>query len=64
MKRYNSIFQFFIGAVLIAGSLVAAPYSPAMEEFLVSLGTDINNTVPEPEIVQNTMELIGETQVQ
>jgi hypothetical protein len=56
MKRYNSIFQFLIGAVFIVGSLVAVPCAMAMEEFLVSLSTDFNNPLPDPEVIQDTSE--------
>lgn len=54
MKRYNSIFQFLIGAVFIAGSLAAVPCAMGMEEFLVSLSTDINTPLPEPEAHRDT----------
>ena len=56
MNRYNSIFQFLIGAFFLAGSLVAVPYALAMEEFLVIWSVDIDNPAPEPEVVLDTPE--------
>ena len=56
MDRYHPFLLLIISAFLIAGSLAAAPDALAMEEFLVSLSTDINNPLPEPEVVENTSE--------
>jgi hypothetical protein len=54
MNRYNSIFQFLIGAVFMAGSLAAVPHALGLEEFLVSLNTDVNKPLPEPKAHQDT----------
>ena len=53
MDRYHPFLLLIISAFLIAGILAAAPDALAMEEFLVSLSTDINNPISEPEVVQD-----------
>ena len=56
MDRYHPFLLLIISAFFIAGSLAATPDALAMEEFLVSLSTDISNPLPEPEVVQDTSE--------